>query len=44
MDFPGYVSFTVTNACDLRCRMCGQWSEHGYREIRRPVRPSPHWP
>jgi MoaA/NifB/PqqE/SkfB family radical SAM enzyme len=30
MDFPGYVSLTVTNACDLRCRMCGQWSERGY--------------
>ncbi len=28
--FPGYVSFTVTNACTLRCRMCGQWSEEGY--------------
>ncbi len=30
MDFPGYVSFTLTNACNLRCRMCGQWSEEGY--------------
>ncbi len=20
----------VTNACNLRCRMCGQWSEEGY--------------
>ncbi len=30
MDFPGYVSFTITNACNLRCRMCGQWSEEGY--------------
>ena len=28
--FPGYVSLTVTNACNLRCRMCGQWSEEGY--------------
>ncbi len=30
MNFPAYVSFTVTNACNLRCRMCGQWSEEGY--------------
>jgi MoaA/NifB/PqqE/SkfB family radical SAM enzyme len=35
MDFPGFVSFTVTNACDLRCRMCGQWSEQGY--LRHPA-------
>jgi MoaA/NifB/PqqE/SkfB family radical SAM enzyme len=30
MDFPGYVSFTLTNACNLRCQMCGQWSPEGY--------------
>jgi len=30
LSFPGYVSLTVTNACNLRCRMCGQWSEEGY--------------
>ncbi|HTY36927.1 MAG TPA: radical SAM protein [Bacteroidota bacterium] len=30
MEFPQFVSFTVTNACNLRCRMCGQWSEDGY--------------
>jgi len=30
MDFPGYISFTLTNACNLRCQMCGQWSEEGY--------------
>ncbi len=38
MDFPGYVSFTVTNACELSCRMCGQWSERGYMRdgVRRP--------
>src|SRR5512134_2857408 len=30
MDFPQSISFTVTNACNLRCRMCGQWSEAGY--------------
>lgn len=29
-DFPRFISFTVTNACNLRCRMCGQWSEEGY--------------
>ncbi len=28
--FPLRVSLTVTNACNLRCRMCGQWSEEGY--------------
>ena len=30
MDFPQFVSFTVTNSCNLRCRMCGQWSKEGY--------------
>ncbi len=30
MDFPEFISFTVTNACNLSCRMCGQWSEEGY--------------
>jgi MoaA/NifB/PqqE/SkfB family radical SAM enzyme len=30
MDFPQFISFTVTNSCNLRCRMCGQWSEEGY--------------
>jgi MoaA/NifB/PqqE/SkfB family radical SAM enzyme len=30
MDFPEIVSFTVTNTCNLRCRMCGQWSAEGY--------------
>jgi MoaA/NifB/PqqE/SkfB family radical SAM enzyme len=30
LDFPQTVSLTVTNACNLRCRMCGQWSAEGY--------------
>jgi MoaA/NifB/PqqE/SkfB family radical SAM enzyme len=30
MNFPQFISFTVTNKCNLRCRMCGQWSENGY--------------
>jgi MoaA/NifB/PqqE/SkfB family radical SAM enzyme len=30
MTFPQSVSLTITNACNLRCRMCGQWSEEGY--------------
>jgi len=30
MDFPRFISFTVTNSCNLRCKMCGQWSEEGY--------------
>ncbi|MBN2200376.1 radical SAM protein [bacterium] len=28
--FPRMLSLTVTNACNLRCRMCGQWSGEGY--------------
>ncbi len=28
--FPQSVSFTLTNACNLRCKMCGQWSDEGY--------------
>ena len=30
MNFPQFISFTVTNSCNLRCKMCGQWSENGY--------------
>jgi Predicted Fe-S oxidoreductases len=30
IDFPKTISFTITNSCNLRCRMCGQWSEEGY--------------
>ena len=30
LNFPQTVSFTLTNACNLRCRMCGQWSKEGY--------------
>jgi MoaA/NifB/PqqE/SkfB family radical SAM enzyme len=30
MNFPEMVSLTLTNACNLRCKMCGQWSETGY--------------
>ncbi len=30
MSFPKKLSLTVTNVCNLRCRMCGQWSEDGY--------------
>lgn len=35
MDFPKTVSFTVTNRCNLKCRMCGQWSAEGYMHERR---------
>ena len=35
MDFPRSVSFTLTNACNLRCRMCGQWSREGYMHTRK---------
>jgi MoaA/NifB/PqqE/SkfB family radical SAM enzyme len=34
-NFPRTLSLTVTNACNLRCRMCGQWSEEGYMHRRR---------
>jgi len=30
MSFPQFISFTLLNACNLRCKMCGQWSETGY--------------
>lgn len=30
MNFPSFISFTITNACNLRCQMCGQWSDSGY--------------
>ncbi len=30
MNFPRFISFTVTNSCNLRCRMCGQLSDEGY--------------
>ena len=30
MHFPQSISFTITNSCNLRCQMCGQWSEEGY--------------
>lgn len=30
MDFPQVISFTITNFCNLRCQMCGQWSQEGY--------------
>jgi len=30
MNFPESISLTITNHCNLRCRMCGQWSEEGY--------------
>jgi MoaA/NifB/PqqE/SkfB family radical SAM enzyme len=34
-DFPQTISLTITNDCNLRCRMCGQWSEEGYVKGRR---------
>jgi MoaA/NifB/PqqE/SkfB family radical SAM enzyme len=30
MNFPSSISLTITNACNLRCQMCGQWSQEGY--------------
>lgn len=36
MEFPQNISLTITNTCNLRCRMCGQWSEEGYMHGNRP--------
>jgi MoaA/NifB/PqqE/SkfB family radical SAM enzyme len=41
MDFPQSISFTITNACNLRCQMCGQWSEEGY--VRQPTPCAPQF-
>jgi MoaA/NifB/PqqE/SkfB family radical SAM enzyme len=30
MKFPERISLTITNQCNLRCQMCGQWSKEGY--------------
>lgn len=30
MNFPESISLTITNHCNLRCQMCGQWSQEGY--------------
>ncbi|MBN2386206.1 MAG: radical SAM protein [Anaerolineales bacterium] len=30
MSFPQSISLTITNHCNLRCRMCGQWGLEGY--------------
>ena len=30
MAFPSSISLTITNHCNLRCQMCGQWSQEGY--------------
>lgn len=40
MSLPPRVSLTVTNNCNLRCRMCGQWSETGYMRTPAPARPA----
>jgi MoaA/NifB/PqqE/SkfB family radical SAM enzyme len=35
MNFPQSISLTITNACNLRCQMCGQWSQEGYMHERK---------
>ena len=35
MDFPQSISLTITNACNLRCGMCGQWRDEGYMHDRK---------
>jgi MoaA/NifB/PqqE/SkfB family radical SAM enzyme len=37
MNFPQTISFTITNACNLRCKMCGQWSDEGYMHKNSPA-------
>jgi MoaA/NifB/PqqE/SkfB family radical SAM enzyme len=37
MDFPQNVSLTITNHCNLRCQMCGQWSEEGYIQLNKDI-------
>jgi MoaA/NifB/PqqE/SkfB family radical SAM enzyme len=34
--FPEIISLTLTNACNLKCRMCGQWGLTGYLKKERP--------
>jgi MoaA/NifB/PqqE/SkfB family radical SAM enzyme len=41
VDFPAFVSLTLTNACNLRCRMCAQWSATGYVREQRLHKKSP---
>jgi hypothetical protein len=46
--FPKWLSLTVINSCNLRCKMCGQWGIEGYMkgegreevELPEPVIPS----
>ncbi|MBN1889630.1 MAG: radical SAM protein [Thermoflexales bacterium] len=35
MNFPSRISLTLTNRCNLKCGMCGQWSEQGYMRERK---------
>ena len=35
MAFPQSISLTITNHCNLRCQMCGQWSDEGYMQARK---------
>jgi radical SAM protein with 4Fe4S-binding SPASM domain len=30
--FPRTINLKVTNACNLRCRMCGQWGDTGFHK------------
>lgn len=30
INFPKTISLTITNKCNLKCQMCGQWSTQGY--------------
>lgn len=39
MNFPRHVSLTLTNACNLKCLMCGQWSPNGYMRAKKAGRP-----
>ena len=35
--FPQKISLTLTNKCNLRCKMCGQWSETGYMKTQKAI-------
>jgi MoaA/NifB/PqqE/SkfB family radical SAM enzyme len=39
--FPAVISLTLTNTCNLRCRMCGQWGTSGYLNRREKPVPLP---
>ena len=39
--FPSVISLTLTNTCNLHCRMCGQWGTTGYLTPEKKPEPLP---